>query len=463
MNKEFPQKILSTLIKIPLQVLIALIMPRILTKESYGFYDYYYNIISKFTSIIDGGSGNALFVHYSKNKNNQIINYYLRYLTIIYVVFFFLISTIGYLIIDESYKIILILLIFTHVFNLLVLRAMSNVQDALGNIWFNEKQKIIQLILNLTYLIVVYSFFENYNLLLILIGFFCINLITIARYNIAYFFRISLDKSSKDEFRIYFIKYVKPLLIYLILSNLIIIVGRFLLNIYGDFEDQAEYGISLKITSVATILLTSIIPLVTRDISVINKIENSGIYLRNIFVINLGIGLLTFTCFYLFSDYFVLLFGGYNYKDAGSILKLLGLMPLLTIINQIFGSYYYGNELTRIYAKRAILSSIFGLLVTIISMKLLSYEFFSFRASIILALSIIFSQFIRALILSIDLWNALNFRVLDLFLVILCGIIIVISSLNESPIYLKVIEFILFVIVILGYFKLNKIKIDKLR
>tara|TARA_Y100001958_G_scaffold159888_1_gene163967 strand:+ start:4129 stop:5382 length:1254 start_codon:yes stop_codon:yes gene_type:complete len=403
MKNDIKTKILSASIKIPFQVLINSLLPKFLSINNYGAYDLVLSIGQRIYSLIEGGSLTAFYIRYSKNNEKGFLSYYLKYVIysiIISVIVFFILYAINFLRYDKiGLSITEFILFIIYLWLLFVINFLTKVYDASNKTKIIEIVKVIIFIISSLFLITLlfFNYYNDFRLLLIF------NIIIYGLFSAFLLYKIEginiFNKNKKKDYKKYLINYTKPLYLYLLISTLSIILGRIILQYYGDNLFQALYGLSFKIVTVFIVLMSSVVPILTREFSKsLNDFKKFKLLLNESFVYISLIGIFFFFFIFIFSEKLLILFGGVDYLIASNSLKVLGFVPLIQTLNQILGSYYYSRNEVKSFSKKGILASIFSITLLYIMFVHLN-EYFEGDFSLLLAISYLGGQIIRFIIL----------------------------------------------------------------
>lgn len=396
MNLDLKTKIKFSIIKLPLQFLANLIIPRILGVDKFGQFEFLNSIGIRLINFLEAGSLNAFYVKYSKTKNKFIIGSYLNLFLgiasfILLIVYLLKNSNIYNLIWNNNnFRIVLYSIILA--LNFYFINFIQRIFDSNGEIRdFELKKTTYYILYNIILGLILYL---NFKLNLEIIYFIQIFLSSIYLIKLRSKIKLNFNFKSNLKYIKYSTKYSSPLLLYLIISTISEIFGIWYLQKSLGNYGQGIFGLSNKFILVITTILASIIPIFTREFAFLNsKLKLNYTFLKgyNLLIFITGI----FGIFILLnSELIILLIGGKSYSASISTLKIMGFIPIFQILGQLIGSYYYSKELTKIYG---FISTVFSIFYLIISYLLIgNNKFYQFNFGINgLAISLLTIQFLR--------------------------------------------------------------------
>jgi O-antigen/teichoic acid export membrane protein len=383
LNKDYLYKLLTNFVKIPISFLLQAILPRILSTSSYGNYDFLIDTANKFISFFETGTSTAFYSKLSQNnKNDALLNFYWKLIAFISCIF---VGFVSIVLIGGNSNLfwpgqnptsILISSFFGVV--LLYSNSISKILDASQLTVKAEKFKIVQLIISVFFLCIIYYLLQKISvanfilvqiLLTLILIFGNIKILNSAGFKI--FPKVILSKIQKKGFKLYFVRYSSPLLVYSLVSLIIGLGDRWILQKFGGSTQQAFFGLAFKVGSFIFIFSSAMMPLLMREMSIffseknIEKISKSFINNTNILFF---LTTILAVCISFNAEFVISLLGGEKYKSAYYITAIMVYYPIHQTLGQINGTLYYSTMRTNEYRNIGIIVLPFGLILNFIFM-----------------------------------------------------------------------------------------------
>jgi O-antigen/teichoic acid export membrane protein len=383
LKKHFIYKLITNVIRIPIQIILQSIYPRILGPVSYGNFDFLTDTSNKIINFIDSGLSVAFYTKLSQNYNDRkLVKFYAYILSLISLVYF------TFIIISSYHK------IYNHIwpnqeyiyitFSALVaiLTFFSNsilkMVDASELTFEGENIKILQLFISIFIFYVVYKIFKKIDLnifyfLQILLLFILVfgNIYILKKNNLSIFPKTTLTKIEYNYYLKQFWNYSSPLLLTGIISLIVGFGERWILQSYGGSVQQSYFALSYKISSFVFLFTGAMMPLFMREISKHysnnEKEKISTFFLKNVKILFFVVCFMA-TIVSLNSSFVTYVLGGSLYKDAGLVVFLMSFYPIHQTIGQINGTLYLSTNRTKEYTK---ISLFFSPLVLLFSFLLM--------------------------------------------------------------------------------------------
>jgi O-antigen/teichoic acid export membrane protein len=184
----------------------------------------------------------------------------------------------------------------------------------------------------------------------------------------------SENKKSNNSFQDYY-RYCLPIAPMLFFGGFVKVLEPWLINFFGDSEQQAYYSISLQFTMILVLALSSIINIFWKEIA--ESIEEgkfdrvSLLYLRSARYLLLFMTVGSFFLFFQTSN-IINLFLGLEYSNAIIPMQILFLYPCLQVFGQLNNVMFLANESTKTYAKYSFFHIFLSMLTSIIGLSIIT-------------------------------------------------------------------------------------------
>ena len=379
LNKRYFFKLTSSIIKIPVNFLIASIVPRGLGLNAYGNFSYLTDFFTRLLGFLNFGTITAFYTKLSKDQRNTYIKVYWGFmifkiiLSISIVSLVFLFDQDENLWIDQTPLHIWLGLCWGILY--WYDQIISKVMDAFGLTVKAELALINKSIVGLLILLVMY-FYNQFSLT----TFFCYSFL-IFLYTIFLWWRILNQNKIKlfpkdligseniKSLISEFTAYSNPLFIGGLFSLVVGFFDRWLLQFYSGSGEQGLYSLAYKISGICFLFTNAMSPLFTRELSIehgkksIRKMKKLFIrYVPIFFFISAALGIF----FLLNAEILVKIIGGKEFSGAVNAVALMSIYPIHQTYGQLNASVYFASERTVIYRNIGIFSNVLGLLLTII-------------------------------------------------------------------------------------------------
>ena len=461
MKKDIKAKLLATSLKLPVLAIINLILPRILGVSNFGRFEFLNSISLKLLSFFENGTLTGFFVKFSKNPNEiNFVYYYFRFIilsTIIILIFICLAFILDFnFLIWENNSFTIVLLSFLFAAELFLINFISRVYESNNLTNKSEFLKLIGQIFLCTILSIIFYYLSGIKLVWLYVIYISLNL-----FLITYLGSSNINFFSKDLFKIkgtyyteYLYKYSSPLLVYFIISTVTEIFARWYLQKIGGDSEQAFYGLSLKIVTIFTLILASVIPILTREFSKSGEsVLTNKLYSKS-FINLLFLSISLSTIMSTNSDLIIRIFGGSSFSLASPVLKFVAFTPTFQILNQLNGSLLYSKGKTKSYSKVGIVLSLVLVISTIFFCGNLLGIGMNMGA-IGLGFAYLLNNILRTIILTILIIFSLNASIsiftFKIFYTLLIGtlpLLLVKYLFSESDLIMIFVQFFTFLIVL---------------
>ena len=345
--------------------------------------------------------------------------------------------------------------------------------DALKKTVFLEKFKIIVIFSTLILFTLFYFVSENLSTVSFVLIHLTVNIISVIylSLNQKIFKRIykNLFNSFNKKNYNYLALFIKPLFFYSLVTTLVPLFERWLLQFFNDSVELGYFSIAFKLAVLILVFTSAFIPLFSREISILHSqkksIEIQDLYMKT-FKRLLFITFIISILISNFSEEIINLVGGNFYVDAIPVLHVMCFYPVLQTLGQINGSYFYSTKKIKTYSKIGIYCSpisviliwvfvapkhLYGLDLGAIGLAIYYIVYCLFVVSI--------QQFYISKYAGIIYKNIISFKVIIFILIYLLNYLINHSFLLEfnNQILQKVISnsIFVFVILIIAFYKSN--------
>jgi O-antigen/teichoic acid export membrane protein len=378
-KKHLSFKVFTNLLKIPINLILNAIFPRLLGPVAYGNFDFLQDSASKIIGFFDTGSSIAFYTRLSKNyTDRKLIKFYwiiVAALSCIYIVFVISTKLFGF---TESVwpkqdflMIVLstILGIITFLSNTFIL-----ITDA-ANLTVNvEKVRMIHMITSVIIyagifgmfrIIDLSTFFLLQILLICLLISGCYFVLHATQINI--FHKESLNTNDLKEYASYFWIFSNPLIVYSIVGLITGIGGRWILQQFGGSIQQAYFGLSAKIGGFVLLFSSALMPLIMREFSKLFAQEYKTELIRLYTMSYKGLYIIAmFIAIFIFfnAEIITRLLGGAKFQQATYILSIMAFYPVHQSIAQVNGSFFYSTGRNKAHRNIGLVSMICGLLLS---------------------------------------------------------------------------------------------------
>jgi O-antigen/teichoic acid export membrane protein len=377
-KKHLTFKILTNLLKIPVNLTLNAMFPRLLGPINYGNFDFLYDSANKVIGFFDTGSSIAFYTRLSQNYDERLIKFYwwiVGLLGFSYFLFVFGMGLFGYtnsLWPNQSFYLVFlstVLGVLTFLSSTLLL-----IMDASNLTVKSEKVRMAQLVISfliygflfLAFNHIELSFFFYIQCFLIVILIVGSGLV-IHRSGLHFFSKEKLSKSDIREYSTYFWKFSNPLLVYSIVSLLVGIGARWILQQYGGSIEQAYFGLASKIGSFILIFTTALMPLLMREFSKLFGKSDfaalSRLYVlsfKGLYIISMFISVLVF----FNADFISSFLGGAEFKKSTLVLSIMAFYPVHQSVGQINGSFFYSTQRNKEYRNVGLFFMPLGLILS---------------------------------------------------------------------------------------------------
>lgn len=363
-KKHLTYKIFTNFLKIPVNLTLNAIFPRLLGPVNYGNFDFLYDNATKVIGFFDTGSSIAFYTRLSQNyRDRLLIKFYWALVFLLaasYLIFVFGVGAFGFtnsVWPNQSFFLVLlsaVLGILTFFSNTIIL-----VMDASNLTVKSEKVRMAQLVLSMATYGFIYFIFKRIDLA----GFFYIQCLLVVflffgcwlmlrRSGMQLITTEKIQRQAVKEYGAYFWRFSNPLLVYSLVGLVMGMGARWILQLYGGSIQQAYFGLAAKIGSFVLLFTSAIMPLLMREFSkqfgekdFARMTKLYVLSFKGLYLISMFISVLVF----FNADFISSFLGGAEFKNATLVLSIMAFYPVHQSLGQINGSLFYSTDRNRIY------------------------------------------------------------------------------------------------------------------
>jgi O-antigen/teichoic acid export membrane protein len=377
-NSRFYFTVTANILISFLNFVVSIVLARYFSVEDFGSYQYLLSIFTSVFMFLSLGANNAYYTFIS--QQNESIKFHINYV-LWQLSHLVLVVTVILLVSDQIKE-----FIFDGIDSVTIVSA------AVALFFFNSIKTTITHIAEsarLTYSIQALSLFVVVSHLILVLYLSSINVLSTiwlfalvtVEYLIFSFLAILFFRgkrvfsrkifSLKCEVR-RFVEYSKPLLISMIIVFSYSILDKWFLQHYSGSDEQAYFGVSLRVSTIAIIVTTSVINIFWKEIA--EAVKNNQMKKVGVIFHSVTDGLFLFTTMssmllFQFSDELLLTFYGEKYLPAALVFKVMMLYPITQSLGQMYSSFFLAVEKTKILS---VIISLFSVLGIAVSMLLLT-------------------------------------------------------------------------------------------
>jgi O-antigen/teichoic acid export membrane protein len=378
--KRYFYKLGSKFINIPVNIISSAIIPRALGVEAYGSYNFIVDFFTRLISFFDSGSSVGFYSKLSQRiDESTLIRFYWGIILIICSLIILFASSVFVLGLQEKVwigqKALFIWLgLFVGLLSW-INQLVNKIMDAYGLSVRGELSIVKQRLIGITILGILYisgnlnlEIFFLYNFIILLILLYLWRKILkdnglelIPRKRLS----VKLIKSYSQEFY----KFSQPLFIGGLVVFIFGYADRWLLQLYGGANQQGLFSLSLKVGALCYLITGSMVPLFQREISKAYGEKNlDGMriiferFVPMFFSLSVSIGVF----FFFQAENVSMLLGGVEYSGAAIPVSIMSLYPIHQTYGQLNSSVFFALGRTKIYRNIAVITTIFGIILTFI-------------------------------------------------------------------------------------------------
>lgn len=455
--RRYMAKLITNIFGFVVSFINISILPKALTPQLYGSYEFLVSFFDAFKSIWDPNISIAFFTKISRRNNDIGLYKFFTFYTIIVGIALLLgiwfVNMTGHeTVIWPGEKIGYVILAASFSYLAWVSDIFRKITDAMA-LTVSSELVIIGMRALGAIVIVVLFYFNRLSLYTLFVKEIFVVILTSA--GLFWFIRKFWNQNfSKNYFetsfsliRSEFWTYCSPMIVYAIISLLTGIVDRWVLQTFSGGQQQGFYGLSYRVASVSFIFSVAMSQILQREFSQAFGSGNIELirhlfrrYIPLLYVTTAFIA--AFIC--VKSDLIVFVLGGKDYEGATSAMMIMALYPIHQTYGQLSGSLFLATDKTKQYRNLGVITMVIGIIAAIITLLPKKYGGFEAGSSG-LALKMIVVQFIGV---NLQLWFNLKYLelnfykflwhqiyIISLFLILAIIGSTITNSLNLNPYY----------------------------
>lgn len=375
---RYAWKLLTNLVGIPISMAMLAIVTRGLGPSAYGDFSYLTNFFSQAIGFVQSGTCICFYTKLSqRQKEIGLVTFYLYFMIAVFAIIIAGIAAICAVkmapIIWPSQMLTYVIMAAVFAMIMWFSEIIGQMADAYGVTVASEKYRMLQRIIGLVliglifywkYLNLTSYFISQY----IILSFLILALIfAIKRENCTFQFDWKLKSNQVYEYLREFYHYSSPLLVYSLVSLLINIFDRWMLQIFGGSEQQGYFGLSTQVASACFLFTSAMSPLLTREFSIAhgNKDLKQMARLFRRYIPMLYTVASVMACFIAIqAGKIVSIMGGQSFKGATIAISIMSFYAIHQTYGQLSGSVFYASGQTTLYRNIGIVSLLFGIPLT---------------------------------------------------------------------------------------------------
>ena len=383
LTKRYFFKLTTSIMVVPLNLLIITIISRSLGPNLYGQFRYLIYFFTLMSSFV-GFGGNYLTSELAKNHNDKgLISFYQAFMLISWFVAAIILTSVIYLnganyLFPEVSNYRIIWLAFLLAFITFISQMYETMTDACGLTKKASIYNLLSKLVGLIFLVVIIYFLKMINLYSV----FSVSIASAITSLFAFGWVLISNKIGITEYLIIwsdfknkfisFFNYSHPLLALSIVTFVFGVFTRWVLQYFGGSVEQGYFSFSDAFSGFIIIFANSIIPLLQREFSISYGNHNLGkmklLFERSLLIF---VTFATFFCVYLVynTKMFTSLIGGHSFKGSILSTQVMLFYPIPYIANNILYATCYATSKTSLL--RNVQISI-GLLNSIITFFLIA-------------------------------------------------------------------------------------------
>lgn len=395
LSKRYAFKLGSSLLGIPLGLITSAIIPRALGPEGYGSFTFLQSSFQQFFSLFDSGTSTAFFTKISQRPDDEGLKvfYWRFFVMVICIVSILTIGTIlsgysGYILPKQKAEYIIYGLMFGALYwgNQIT----NKMIDAYSLTVKGEIVFILQRVVGVSFIVLLflYEYLELrtyfYHQIVMMSVLFYGYAFVLRKHDVPVYPKMKLMMPELKKYISEMYKYASPLLFTSIYGFLLLFFDRWVLQaMYGSAE-QGYFGLAFQINAFCILFTASMVPLLTRELSVAfgnNDTEGAKRIFTKITPVVYSVTAY-FTIFLAMQAKNIThFFGGEAYNNAQYAVTLMILYTLTQSYGQLSGSYYYARAKTKTYRNIQITMQTIGLIYTFVLLAPEKYYGFNLGAT----------------------------------------------------------------------------------
>lgn len=362
LRNRFAFKLLGNAVGLAVSFVLAATIPRGLGVEQYGNYTFLVALLTQVLLFVELRASYFMFTSLSQRPEDRDLQAMYGYcLLAVAALFAVVVGTLAIPRIAET--------VFVHqetryvflVAGVVLLAWLNGIQgqimDATGEtIWFEKAQMLLKVAVSVAIIALAQAgalSLDSYILFqYVTQGAFALALGAHLVRKCGYTLKRSVPLAYVRRFAGELWRYCAPLVLYIAIGMVAQFVDRWLLQYYGGSRQQGLYSFSVTLSGVCVVVAGTLYPLVQREVSVL-AYRNDAAAMAATFERYLPIvyGVTSYLAAFIFAmaDEIVLLLGGAAYANAGGILRVGALFPMIQAYSNYHSIYFYATGRTRVY------------------------------------------------------------------------------------------------------------------
>lgn len=378
LKRRYFFKLLTNFVGMVIYLISQAIIPRGLGPKAYGDFNYLSNFFSQIVNFFDMGASIGFYTKLSqRQKELGLVSFYLYFTGIVSLGVIFFVSLVSsnpiHTRLWPAQEMLFIYMAAVWGIFTWVAQVFNKIADAYGLTVSTEIARILQKVLGMILIILLYisnrlnltNFFYYHYLTLF---FLCVAFVYVLQSH-GYFMKhgwtlslIQIKGYIKE-----FYQYSHPLFSYTVVSLIVSIFERWLLQVYGGSVQQGFYSLSYQIGAACFLFTSAMTPLFMREISIAhgndNIVKMASLFRRHVSLLYSIAAY--FSCFIAVqADKVIYIFGGNQYKDAAMAVTIMAFFPIHQTYGQLSGSIFYATGRTALYRNIGVIFIILGAPVT---------------------------------------------------------------------------------------------------
>ncbi len=363
-KKHLIFKVLTNFSKIPVNLGLNAIFPRLLGPANYGNFEFLFDNANKVIGFFDAGSSIAFYTKLSQNHRDQLLIKFYWYL-VSSLATLYLLSILGVRLIGYSDSIwpnqSFYLVMLSAILGIVTFcsSAMILIMDACNITVRSEKMRMTYLLISLLIYGFVFIVFKTLSLTYFFyLQIFLIILLLSGSWFILHVSGVPVFPKKKIQIKdarkygAYFWSFSNPLIVYAFVGLIVGIGARWILQEFGGSIQQAYFGLATRIGAFVLLFSSAIMPLLMREFARrfsendFNKMSRLYVLsFKSLYLISMFIAILV----YFNADFIVDLLGGNKFRKASEVLSLMAFYPVHQSLGQINSSLFYSTQRNKQY------------------------------------------------------------------------------------------------------------------
>jgi O-antigen/teichoic acid export membrane protein len=355
-------KLLTSLIGLFINMVTQMIIPRGLGPQAYGDFHYLTKAFTSVVIFLDMGTSTAFYTKLSQNnKDRGLISFYTLYVVLVIIAILLFVGVLQWtgiiplFFLNQELKYIYLAAFWG--INFWLAHFATRMGDAFGLTVPIEKAKILQKFIGLFLILGFYVtnsfsltifFIYHYSILLFLIGTI---FVIILRAGFLELPLKRLDSSSLHDYSDQFIRFVRPLVLYTLVSVAAGMADRWLLQNFAGSTQQGFFSLATQISALCLLFSSAMTALLHREFAT-TFAENNMAEMAQLFrrYLPLFYFLTAFiSCFISIHAYNVsYIIGGEEFIEAQSAVIIMALFSIHASYGQLTSGIFYATGQTKL-------------------------------------------------------------------------------------------------------------------